>query len=161
MRINLPINGTEYVLQDGEKLISTSDTAGRIIYANRRFIEISGYSEDELIGQPHNIIRHPDMPSAPFADLWQTIESGEPWSGLVKNRRKNGDFYWVAASVVPIKEEGRTVGYMSVRTKPARAQVAEADELYGKMSCGGTHAVRIRHGRALPLALANVPVRPQ
>lgn len=166
VRNNLPAGGTEYVLQDGEKLISTSDIAGCIIYANRRFIEVSGYSEDELLGQPHNIIRHPDMPAAAFTDLWQTIKAGKPWSALVKNRRKNGDFYWVAANVVPIQEEGRIVGYMSVRTKPARAQVAEADELYGKIARGGSRAPRIRHGRvvptgwrALPLALASVPLR--
>ncbi len=112
MRNKLPVSGIEYALPDAAKLVSTSDTAGRIMYANRSFIEVSGYGEAELIGQPHNIIGHPDMPSAAFTDLWETIQSGVPWSGLVKNRRKNGDFYWVAASVVPI----RTISWLPMST---------------------------------------------
>lgn len=166
MRNNLPVTGTEYILQEGDKLVATSDTAGRIIYANRSFLAVSGYREADLVGQSLNIIRHPDMPAGAFADLWATVRAGVPWNGLVKNRRHNGDFYWVAASVVPIEENGRTVGYMSACTRPARARVAEADELYSKMSRGETAAVRIRHGsavptgwRALSAALANVPLR--
>ncbi len=166
MRNNLPINGNEYILKDGDKLVSTSDIKGRISYANRCFAETSGYSEAELLGQPHSIVRHPGMPSEAFADLWATIESGRPWAGLVKNRRKNGDFYWVAANVVPIVQGGRTIGYLSVRTKPTRTQVADADKLYEKMTHGDPRGVSIRQGRVVPTgwravvpALANVPLR--
>jgi aerotaxis receptor len=166
LRKNLPVSKTEYVLHEGDKLVSKTDIKGRITYVNRAFVETSGYSEAELLGQPHNVIRHPDMPPEAFADLWRTIESGQSWTGLVKNRCKSGEFYWVAANVVPIREGRRTVGYMSVRSRPPRAQVAEAEDLYGKMSRGQAPGVRLRHGRvvptgwrAIPLALANVPLR--
>ena len=127
MRTNLPVTGIEYPLQDGQSIVSKTDTKGRIIYVNPTFVEVSGFAEEELIGKAHNIVRHPDMPPEAFADLWQTLQAGEPWTGLVKNRRKNGDFYWVVANVVPIKEAGATVGYMSVRTRPARDQVERAE----------------------------------
>jgi aerotaxis receptor len=149
LRTNLPVTGTEYVMKDGQSIVSKTDVKGRITYVNPSFIEVSGFSAAELIGKAHNIVRHPDMPPEAFADLWETLQSGKPWTGLVKNRRKNGDFYWVVANVVPIKEGGRTVGYMSVRTKPTRAQVAEADALYARMRRGEARGIRIRHGRAV------------
>ena len=126
MRTNLPVTGIEYPLRDGQSIVSKTDTKGRITYVNPAFIEVSGFTEAELTGKAHNIVRHPDMPPAAFADMWQTLQAGEPWTGLVKNRRKNGDFYWVMANVVPIKERGDTVGYMSVRTRPERADVERA-----------------------------------
>jgi PAS domain S-box-containing protein len=92
---------------------------------NRAFVEISGFTEDELIGAPQNIVRHPDMPPAAFKDLWDTIQAGKPWVGLVKNRCKNGDHYWVDAYVVPLRNHGQTVGYMSVRMEPTREQIVE------------------------------------
>lgn len=132
MRLNLPITNVEYIVDDKQSIVSTTDHRGKITYANPYFIEASGYGEDELIGAPHNILRHPDMPPSAFADLWTSIKAGLPWQGVVKNRRKNGDFYWVFARVTPIIENGRTVGYMSVRTKPSRAQIDGAAALYKK-----------------------------
>jgi len=132
MRKNLPITNVEYVVDETQSIVSTTDHRGNITYANPYFIEASGYTEDELIGAPHNILRHPDMPSAAFEDLWASIKAGLPWQGMVKNRRKNGDYYWVFARVTPIVENGKATGYMSVRTKPSRAQIEAAAALYRK-----------------------------
>lgn len=114
-------------------LVSTTDTKGVITHCNSAFIEASGFSHDELLGQPHNLVRHPDMPPEAYKDMWRTIGRGEPWTGLVKNRRKNGDHYWVRANVTPIMEGGKPRGYMSVRTKPAAAESAAAEALYAQM----------------------------
>ena len=130
MRKNLPVTDRERMLGDGDTLVSTTDLKGRITYCNPSFIAISGFSEDELIGKAHNLVRHPDMPEEAFADMWATIQSGRPWTALVKNRCKNGDFYWVRANATPLTENGATVGYMSVRTRPSREEVAAADLLY-------------------------------
>ena len=134
MKINMPVTNVEHEMGDGQSLVSRTDLKGAITYANSAFVEISGFSEDEMIGASHNIVRHPDMPSAAFADLWNTVKSGRLWTGLVKNRCKNGDFYWVSAAVTPVKEEGKVIGYMSVRRKPTRAQIAEASRLYQQMN---------------------------
>ncbi|WGG53044.1 PAS domain-containing methyl-accepting chemotaxis protein [Rugamonas sp. DEMB1] len=149
MRLNNPVSNHEYVLGDGQTIVSTTDLQGNITYANPYFIEVSGYAEEELIGAPQNILRHPDMPKEAFADLWATIKSGLPWTGLVKNRCKNGDFYWVMANVTPTMEHGRPVGYMSVRTKPSREQVAAADQLYRDIRAGNPKRLAIRQGRAV------------
>lgn len=133
MRINQPVTQREYPLADDDTIVSVTDLGARITYCNATFIETSGYSKDELIGQPHNLIRHPDMPAEAFRDMWETIRSGEPWSGLVKNRRKNGDHYWVLANVTPILEHGKVAGYMSVRTKPLRVDIAAVELLYARM----------------------------
>jgi aerotaxis receptor len=103
MRTNLPVTNTEYKMREGEPIVSKTDLKGKITYVNPAFIEVGGYSQEELIGSPHNIVRHPDMPPEAFGDMWQTLKSGEQWTGMVKNRRKNGDFYWVLANVTPIK----------------------------------------------------------
>lgn len=132
MRQNLPVTNVEYLLSETQTIVSTTDLKGNIKYANSYFVEVSGYVEEELIGAPQNILRHPDMPATAFADLWSTIKAGLPWRGLVKNRRKNGDFYWVLANVTPVFEYGKPVGYMSVRTKPSRAQVELATRLYAQ-----------------------------
>ena len=116
MRNNQPVTGIEYLLKEGQSIVSKTDTKGRITYVNPSFIEVSGFDEPELLGKAHNVVRHPDMPPEAFADLWRTLQAGEPWTGMVKNRRKNGDFYWVVANVVPVKEAGRVTGYMSART---------------------------------------------
>ena len=152
MRTNLPVTGIEYPLQDGQSIVSKTDTKGRITYVNPTFVEVSGFAGEELIGKAHNMVRHPDMPPEAFADLWQTLQAGEPWTGLVKNRRKNGDFYWVVANVVPIKEAGATVGYMSVRTRPARDQVERAEALYKRMRAGRADGVAIRRGAVVRTA---------
>ena len=153
MRTNLPITQREYAFPAGQALVSTTDLQGRILYCNPAFIEVSGYIREELLGQPHNMIRHPDMPGEAFRDMWQTIESGQPWSGLVKNRRKNGDHYWVMANVTPLLDGDRPVGYMSVRTLPDRQQVSEAETLYARMreavSRGGG-GPRLQAGRLAP-----------
>jgi len=146
VRTNLPVTGIEYILQDGQSIVSKTDTKGRITYVNPSFVEVSGFSEEELIGKVHNIVRHPDMPPEAFADLWQTLKAGVPWTGMVKNRRKNGDFYWVVANVVPIRENGATVGYMSVRTRPEREQVKDAEEVYRRIRAGEAKGIAIRRG---------------
>jgi aerotaxis receptor len=130
MSTNRPVTQQELEFPEGATLMSTTDTKGRITYANEAFIEISGYSRAELQGQPHNLVRHPDMPKEAFADMWATLKGGEPWTALVKNRRKNGDHYWVRANVTPVMRQGRTVGYLSVRTRPTRDEVAAAEALY-------------------------------
>ena len=149
MRINQPVSGREYPYPSGASLVSTTDLQGRITYCNPAFIEVSGYSRDELLGQPHNLIRHPDMPAEAFRDLWATIASGQPWSGVVVNRRKDGDHYWVLANVTPLVEDGRVAGYMSVRTCPDRASVDAAVQLYARMRAeaqGGRLAHRLCQG---------------
>ena len=147
MRLNTPVTQKEYILNDGMTIVSTTDLQGNINYANQYFIEVSGFSENELLGAPQNILRHPDMPAEAFADLWNTIQSGMPWTGMVKNRCKNGDFYWVLANITPVIENGRPVGYMSVRTKPTREQVAEASALYQGFKDGNTARLAFRNGR--------------
>ncbi|RMH50309.1 MAG: PAS domain-containing protein [Zetaproteobacteria bacterium] len=134
MRTNLPVTDVERTFEIDRFIVSKTDTKGIITYCNRTFIEVSGYEEEELLGRPHNIVRHPDMPAAAFADLWSTIQSGQEWNGIVKNRCKNGDYYWVDAQVTPsLGPGGEIVGYMSVRRKPTPAQVADAERLYAQM----------------------------
>lgn len=147
MRNNQPVNNTEYPLKDGVFIVSRTDTRGMIISCNKDFVEASGFDESELIGQPHNMLRHPDMPIEAFADFWSTLKSGEPWHGLVKNRRKDGSYYWVVADASPVIEDGRCVGYISVRTKPARVEVEAADALYRKFREGRQGKMEIFHGQ--------------
>ena len=136
MRVNQPVTRVEHQLQEGAFIVSMTDTQGNITFVNDEFVRISGFTRDELIGQPHNLVRHPEMPPAAFADLWATVKAGEPWHGMVKNRSKNGDFYWVDANVTPIKERGAIVGYVSIRSKPSRSQVREAEWLYARVNQG-------------------------
>ncbi|HEY0665128.1 MAG TPA: methyl-accepting chemotaxis protein [Gallionella sp.] len=153
MRINMPVTNNEYVLKDGLSIVSETDLKGIIRYANPYFVEVSGFPEEELIGAPQNILRHPDMPAEAFADMWTTIKSGMPWTAMVKNRCKNGDFYWVYANVTPVYEDGRMVGFMSVRTKPTRDQVRDAEDLYRRMREGKAKNVAIRQGRIVDTSL--------
>ena len=133
MRINEPVTQREFAFPAGETLVSVTDLKGRITYCNPSFIHVSGYARDELLGQAHNLVRHPDMPQEAFRDMWETIQAGLPWTGLVKNRRKNGDHYWVCANATPMKDGDRITGYLSVRTTPDRAAVAAAEALYARM----------------------------
>ncbi|MFI8615686.1 methyl-accepting chemotaxis protein [Acidovorax sp. NPDC077693] len=133
MRVNLPVSTQEYAFPKGETLVSTTDLKGRILYCNPMFIEVSGYEKEELLGQPHNMIRHPDMPEEAFRDMWETIASGAPWSAAVKNRRKDGSFYWVMANVTPLMQGDQPTGYMSVRTEATREQINASDQLYRQM----------------------------
>lgn len=151
MRSNLPVTQTEYPFPAERALVSTTDLQGRILYCNPAFIEVSGFVREELLGQPHNLIRHPDMPEEAFRDMWDTIAAGSPWSGMVKNRRKNGDCYWVMANVTPLFDGDRPAGYMSVRTEASRQQIEAAEQLYATMraeqSSGGAGRHRLRSGR--------------
>jgi len=149
MRTNLPVTNIEIPLSDTFSIVSTTDLRGNITYANTYFVEVSGFSIEELIGAPQNILRHPDMPPEAFADLWATIKTGEPWTGMVKNRTKSGNYYWVLANVTPVIEGGQPVGYMSVRTKPTREQVTQAEQAYKDIRDGNTHGKRIVNGAAV------------
>jgi aerotaxis receptor len=133
MRINHPVTAAEYPFPTGETLVSTTDLKGRIVYCNATFVAVSGYTKEELLGQPHNIVRHPDMPEEAYRDMWQTIASGQPWSAPVKNRRKDGSCYWVVANVTPLMDGAVPQGYMSVRTQPTREQIRAAEALYAQM----------------------------
>ncbi|MBX9650985.1 MAG: MCP four helix bundle domain-containing protein, partial [Xanthobacteraceae bacterium] len=130
MRTNLPVTNTEYPIHDHTLIVSKTDTKGKLTYFNEQFVDASGFTDAELMGQPHNIIRHPDMPPEAFEDLWVTLKAGKPWAGAVKNRRKNGDFYWVLASATPIWENGQIAGYMSIRSKLPADQREEAEQVY-------------------------------
>ncbi|VAX13915.1 Methyl-accepting chemotaxis protein I (serine chemoreceptor protein) [hydrothermal vent metagenome] len=136
MKNNQPVTDHEVLMDDGQTIVSKTDLKGRITYINQYFLDISGFTEQELIGKSHNIVRHPEMPSAAFQDLWKHMKLGRPWVGMVKNRCKNGDYYWVEAHVTPMYENGNCIGYMSVRTKPSREQVSEAEELYRDINAG-------------------------
>ena len=138
MRNNQPVSQREYDYADDATLMSVTDTQSHITYANAAFIAISGFDREEVLGQPHNMVRHPDMPKEAFADMWQTLKGGQSWSALVKNRRKDGDHYWVRANATPVRRNDQLVGYMSVRTKPTPDEVQAAEALYRE----------IREGRA-------------
>ncbi|HEY9095005.1 MAG TPA: methyl-accepting chemotaxis protein [Hydrogenophaga sp.] len=133
MRTNLPVSQQGYQFAEDQTLVSVTDLKGRIVYCNPWFVAVSGYERAELMGQPHNLVRHPDMPEEAFRDMWATIGSGQPWRGMVKNRRKNGDYYWVDANATPIRRDGQIVGYLSVRTAPKTEQVEAAEALYARM----------------------------
>ncbi|MBT2801038.1 PAS domain S-box protein [Halomonas sp. ISL-56] len=147
MRNNQPVTQREYVLSEEAVLISRSDLKGNVTYANPTFVEVSGYSREELIGAPHNLLRHPDMPEAAYADFWKTIQAGVTWQGVVKNRRKNGDHYWVHATVAPLRDGERIVGYTSVRRKAAGKTVARAEKIYADIrEKGKSRHYSLAHG---------------
>ena len=143
MRNNQPNQNVEFPFPAGETLVSTTDLKGRITYCNAAFIAMSGFSKDELLGQPHNIVRHPDMPEEAYRDMWETIAGGLPWSAPVKNRRKDGTYYWVMANVTPLMHGDMPTGYMSVRTQPSREQVAAAEQLYATMRQEKAHGQQV------------------
>jgi aerotaxis receptor len=145
MRSNLPVTNIEYILKDDETVVSKTDLQGNITYVNSDFVNISGFARDELMGAPQNIVRHPDMPTAAFEDFWRTIQAGKAWTGMVKNRCKNGDHYWVEANAAPLLEQGKVVGFTSVRVKPTRAQVAAAEAAYRQIK-EGSKKIGVREG---------------
>lgn len=149
MRLNTPVTNTEIFIAEGQSIVSATDLSGNITYANPYFVEISGFDVSELMGAPQNVLRHPDMPKEAFADMWTTIKTGNPWTGLVKNRTKNGDFYWVLANVTPVIENGSPIGYMSVRTRPSRDQVNATSKIYEEIRNGNPRQLKIRHGAVI------------
>ena len=136
MRTNLPVYDVEYVVPEGEVLVSKTDLNGSITYCNRAFSEASGFLINELLGQPHNIVRHPDMPPHIFASCWETIRAGNSWHGIIKNRRKNGEYYWIDANITPLFEEDEWIGYVSLRYKPNAGQIAHAEKYYSDLLTG-------------------------
>ena len=149
MRNNQPVTKVEQQLKEGAFIVSMTDPQGNITYVNEEFIRISGFTEHELLGQPQNLVRHPDMPAAAFAELWSTVKAGKPWARLVKNRCKNGDFYWVDANVTPLVEDGAIVGFVSIRSKPSKTQVRNAEHLYAAMNQGKDLASLTRKTKSL------------
>ena len=152
MQLNLPVSQREFDYPAHYMLVSTTDTRGFITHCNHAFVDVCGYAYDELMGQNHNLVRHPDMPAVAFKDMWRTIGQGLPWTGVVKNRCKNGDHYWVQANVTPIMENGKPKGYMSVRVKPTRQQIQAAQALYAQINAAG-------ESDRLPFYLQNGEVR--
>ena len=136
MKKNLPITNVEQSFSDSANILSTTDIKGAIKYVNGDFINISGFTKDELYGKNHNVVRHPEMPPAAFADLWTRVKDQQSWMGIVKNRCKNGDHYWVSAYVTPIIKNGEIVEYQSVRSKPERDDVKRAEALYSQLIAG-------------------------
>lgn len=158
------VTSTEHTFTAQQRLISATDTRGKIIYCNDEFANISGYSRDELVGSPHNKVRHPDMPAAVFAVMWSYLKAGKSWMGIVKNRCKNGDYYWVSAYVTPILEDGQITGYESVRVKPTQQQIERAKLLYARLHDGKKAIPAVRQwaaigaGISLPIAAAAIAI---
>jgi methyl-accepting chemotaxis protein len=136
VKINMPVTNNEVILKKGSILVSRTDLMGRITYVNDAFVEASGYTRDELIGQEHNIVRHPDMPAEAYEDLWATLKQLRPWQGLVKNRCKNGDHYWVEANAMPLFKDGKVYEYLSVRHPPKRDVIPATEQLYKNINAG-------------------------
>lgn len=158
MKKNHPVTGTEREVLDHHNILSTTDLKGAVTYVNKDFVEISGFSSEELLGKNHNIVRHPDMPPAAFESLWSTVKAGLPWMGIVKNRCKSGDHYWVDAFVIPIKKDGATLEYQSVRTRPKREWVARAEPIYRRLLDGKSFKPRLssRMGFGFKLIAVNL-----
>ena len=146
--VKVHTTNVETVVPEGVFIYSQTDLKGRITEANAAFAEISGYRVEEMLGQPHNLIRHPDMPREAFADLWKSLQAGRPWQAVVKNRRSDGGFYWVFANASPVREHGRVVGYQSIRFKPTREQIAGAEAAYRRIR-EGDRSLKIVEGRAV------------
>lgn len=146
MKINMPVTNSEVMFDESDFMVTKTDLKGIIIYANQSFIKISGFSEAELVGASHNMVRHPDMPIEAFADMWQNLKAGKPWTAMVKNRTKSGDYYWVMANVAPIFSEGQIAGYLSARRKPSRQQVEVATVAYSRFKDGKAKGMSIVNG---------------
>ncbi len=153
MKINMPVSNNEIIFDDAEFMLTKTDLRGVITYANQDFIKVSGFSEAELIGSNHNMVRHPDMPVEAFEDMWVSLKEGKPWTGMVKNRTKAGDFYWVMANAAPVYENGKVSGYLSARRKPTRQQVEAATEAYRMFKSGNAKGLRIVDGKVIENSL--------
>jgi aerotaxis receptor len=155
-------SSAEHAFPAGEMLVSTTDPGGVITHCNEAFARASGHAVDELVGRPHSIVRHPDVPAEVFEDLWRTITEGHPWSGVLKNRRRDGKACWVAANIVPLRRDGRLEGFMSVHALPPPEQVAQAEALYAELArqaAGGRVRVRLVEGKVEPTGLRGAAVR--
>ncbi len=146
MRKNLPVTDAEYPVTDDTLIVSRTDLKGRLTYVNEDFVDAAEFSTEELIGKAHNIIRHPDMPPETFENLWETLKAEKPWVGAIKNRRKNGGFYWVLATAFPNRENGQVTGYTSIRTKLPADQRAQAEDVYAAIREKKPHRYRIDAG---------------
>jgi aerotaxis receptor len=146
--VRVQVTNQETVIPDGVFIYSRTDLKGRITEANPAFAQISGYPVEAMLGKPHNLVRHPDMPREAFADLWSNLQKGRPWQGVVKNRRSDGGFYWVLANASPVRENGQIVGYQSIRFKPSREQIRGAEEAYRRIR-EGDRSLAIVDGRAV------------
>jgi aerotaxis receptor len=153
MRENFPVTQNEYDFPSDHTLLSTTDTSSNITYANDVFIRTSGYELHQLLGEPHNLVRHPDMPEEAFADMWKTLKEGQSWRAVVKNRRQNGDHYWVCANAAPMRRNGQLVGYLSVRTKPARGEITAAEALYARFKQGSAKGLAFHKGLVIRTGL--------
>lgn len=154
MKPAVHVTDQEYVLPDDEVIITHTDPQSVITYANPAFMRSSGYTREECIGRPQNIVRHPDMPREAFANMWKTIQAGQAWCGIVKNRRKDGGFYWVRANVTPIVENGRIAGYMSVRVKPSPEEIRLATAAYADIRRNGLRRYTLVRGRIVDRSLS-------
>ncbi len=150
-RMAVPVNGMERHLSPKVPIVTKTDLKGKITYVNPAFVEISGFTQDELLGQPHNVVRHPDMPREAFQDLWDVVKTDQPWRGLVKNRCKDGGFYWVDAYVTPLTENGKKIGYMSVRSRPTDDQKRNAEALYAEVRKGSAPFPNTKTQKGRPL----------
>ena len=148
MAVDRHVTNVETILPEDVFIFSQTDLTGKIVEANQAFADISGYSVEEMLGKPHSLVRHPDMPKAAFADLWKSLQEGRPWQGVVKNRRKDGGFYWVIANASPVRENGRIVGYQSLRHKPSREQISAAEGAYRRIN-EGDKSLKVVEGNAL------------
>ncbi|MBT9523510.1 MAG: methyl-accepting chemotaxis protein [Dechloromonas sp.] len=148
MRNNQPVTNVETRLPEGQFIYSRTDLKGIITEANEAFAQISAYRREEMLGESHNMVRHPEMPAEAFADMWNDLRSGRPWRGVVKNRRKDGGYYWVVANASPIREDGQIVGYQSVRTTPSREEIKAAEGAYQRIRQGDT-SIAVKHGRVV------------
>ena len=151
MRNNQPTFSQQYQFPASDQLVSVTDLQGTIRYCNPAFVSVSGFAREQLIGQPHNIVRHPDMPQGAFADMWQTLGSGNSWTALVKNRRQDGSYYWVRANVTPVIEGGVAIAYLSVRTRPTPNEIEMIAPVYAAMQAAertnGVSAFTLRRGQ--------------
>ncbi|WOE83274.1 methyl-accepting chemotaxis protein [Aeromonas veronii] len=155
---SLHTTDTEVEFADDIQLVSTTDLKGDITYANPAFCQVAGYRLEEMLGQHHNLVRHPDMPKAAFADLWAHLQAGKPWRGMVKNRCKDGRYYWVDAYVTPIYEDGKMVGYQSVRCRPAAEHKARASQMYKTLKARETGSAIHMGLRQLTPAMMTIPL---
>ncbi len=156
MRNNQPVVDREYVLSDTQSPISRTDTNSIITYVNADFVEVSGFTEEELIGQPHNMVRHPDMPAAAFEDMWRNLKAGNSWTGMVKNRRKDGSYYWVLANASPMLENGVVVGYASARIRPPQRFIEPTAIAYKHIQHGNAKGLQVERGWVVQKGLAGL-----